>query len=69
MTYHQITIWEALAVVEQQQKDLQRVFCKRCGRELKNSVAKELGYGPMCYKKHLKENLHEGCKKLFTMNN
>ena len=64
---HQITIWEALAVIEQQQKDSKRVFCKRCGRELKNKAAKELGYGPTCYKKYLNENKHEGCKRLFKL--
>ena len=26
-------------------------FCLRCGRRLKNSEHKKLGYGPTCYKK------------------
>ena len=27
--------------------------CKRCGRELKNKKSIEIGYGEVCYKKHL----------------
>ena len=30
--------------------------CIRCGKELKNPVAKERGYGEVCWKKHLKDN-------------
>lgn len=28
--------------------------CKRCNRQLKTVKSMELGYGPTCYKKHLK---------------
>lgn len=59
---HQITIEEAIA--EQESK---RVFCRRCGRELKSKNAKELGFGITCYKKHMKECLVSNRKRLFTM--
>lgn len=26
-------------------------YCLRCGRKLKNSQARELGYGKICYRK------------------
>ena len=29
--------------------------CKRCGRQLVTSKSMEREYGPICYKKHLKE--------------
>ena len=29
--------------------------CARCNRQLKSEKSMELGYGPTCYKKHLKE--------------
>lgn len=29
--------------------------CKRCGRQLKTSRSIDREYGPVCYKKHLKE--------------
>lgn len=31
--------------------------CKRCGRKLKKNESQLLGYGPGCYKKHMKEQL------------
>lgn len=60
--YHQITIEEAIA--EQESK---RVFCRRCGRELKSKQAKELGFGITCFKKHMKECLNSSRKRLFTI--
>lgn len=33
-------------------------FCLRCGRRLKNSLARELGYGVVCYKKQKVESSH-----------
>ena len=30
-------------------------LCERCNRQLKTIKSIELGYGPTCYKKHLKE--------------
>ncbi|MGM8212618.1 DUF6011 domain-containing protein [Virgibacillus sp. W0430] len=29
--------------------------CNRCGRKLKTEKSIETGFGPVCYKKHLKE--------------
>ncbi|WP_341320846.1 DUF6011 domain-containing protein [Solibacillus sp. FSL H8-0523] len=29
--------------------------CARCNRQLKSEKSMELGYGPTCYRKHLKE--------------
>lgn len=29
--------------------------CLRCNRKLKTAQAQILGYGPCCYKKHIKE--------------
>lgn len=60
--HHQITIEEAIA--EQESK---RVFCRRCGRELKSKQAKELGFGITCFKKHMKECLNNSRKRLFTI--
>lgn len=60
--YHQITIEEAIA--EQESK---RVFCRRCGRELKSKQGKELGFGPSCYRKHMKETLRSTRKRLFPI--
>jgi hypothetical protein len=59
---HQITIEEAIA--EQESK---RVFCRRCGRELKSKQAKELGFGITCYRKHMKECLCSNRKRLFKV--
>ena len=36
------------------------VFCKFCGRELKNPKSKELGYGQGCYKRWVKSR---ACKR------
>lgn len=32
-------------------KDKEYQYCLRCGRKLKNSKARKLGYGIICYKK------------------
>lgn len=29
--------------------------CQRCGRRLKTEESKAIGFGPSCYKKHIKE--------------
>ena len=29
--------------------------CQRCGRRLKTEESKTIGFGPSCYKKHIKE--------------
>lgn len=42
-----------------------RVFCKRCGRELKSAKAKELGFGTSCYKRYISEQQRQNRKKLF----
>jgi len=62
MEYHQITIEEAL-----QQLDDETVFCRRCGRKLKSAKAKELGFGPACYKMHMEKVLRSNRKKLFVI--
>lgn len=64
MEYYQMTIEEALA---QQEQETKRVFCRRCGRELKNKQAKELGFGPACYRKYMKECTYSNRKRLFTI--
>lgn len=33
--------------------------CTRCGRKLKTSKSIEVGFGPVCYKKHLQEEAAE----------
>ena len=48
-------------------QETKRVFCRRCGRELKSKNAKELGFGPSCYKKYIKELNVSTRKKLFTI--
>ena len=30
-------------------------ICRRCHRKLKDDKSKELGFGPVCYKKYLKK--------------
>ena len=37
-------------------------YCLRCGRKLKNSQARELGYGKICYRKLMTDY----SKKLFS---
>lgn len=61
MQYHQITTDEIL------QEETKRVFCRRCGRELKSKKAKQLGFGPSCYRKYMKEQSILNRKKLFTI--
>ena len=40
--------------------------CKRCGRKLRNNESQLLGFGPGCYKKHIKEqNKRIKCRMLF----
>lgn len=48
-------------------EESKRVFCRRCGRELKSRQAKELGFGVTCYKKHMKECLCSTRKRLFIV--
>lgn len=38
-------------------------YCLRCGRKLKNPVARELGYGKVCEKKLRTDNI----SRLFTV--
>lgn len=33
---------------------MQYIECTTCGRKLKDKKSIELGFGPVCYKKHLK---------------
>lgn len=33
----------------------QKKYCRRCGRQLKDTQSKELGFGRTCYKKHVLE--------------
>lgn len=49
-------------------QETKRVFCKRCGRELKSSKAKELGFGPACYRKYMGDLKKHNRKKLFVVN-
>ena len=37
----------------------EKVCCVFCGRILKNSKSKELGYGRGCYKKYIKSWAHK----------
>lgn len=63
MKYHQKTIEEAI-----QEQESKRVFCKRCGRELKSKKAKELGFGASCFRKYMKELTYNNRKRLFNIN-
>lgn len=58
----QITMEEVLA-----EQETKRVFCRRCGRELKSSKAKELGFGMSCFKKYMKECSYSSRKRLFSI--
>lgn len=51
-----------------QLEENKRVFCRRCGRELKNKKAKELGFGPSCFAKYMKEQALSSRKRLFVIN-
>lgn len=37
--------------------------CALCGRKLKKEKSRELGYGPVCYKKRYGNCLRARCKK------
>lgn len=39
--------------------------CQRCGKRLKNTKSKQLGFGPSCYLKYLKEKRKTGARRLF----
>lgn len=34
----------------------ENIICKRCHRKLKDDKSKELGFGPICYEKHLNKH-------------
>lgn len=40
-------------------------ICLRCGKKLKSNQSKKLGYGPTCFRKHLKENQKLKERRLF----
>lgn len=65
--YHQITIEEALQQLQQQEQQKETVFCRRCGRKLKSVKAKQLGFGPSCYKKHIAGTVNSNRKRLFVV--
>lgn len=64
MTYEQTTMEEEIW-----QMETKRVFCRRCGRELKSTKAKQLGFGVMCFKKYMKELTYSNRKRLFVVEN
>ena len=37
--------------------------CNRCGRKLKTTKSIELGFGPVCYKKYLRDQAEIGFAK------
>ena len=39
--------------------------CQRCGRRLKTTKSKQMGFGPGCYKKYLQEKRKRGRRRLF----
>lgn len=39
--------------------------CLRCGKKLKSAESKKLGYGPICFKRHLKETQKLKERRLF----
>ena len=39
--------------------DLKQTICKRCGRKLKNTKAKEQSIGEIGWRKYQKENKHK----------
>lgn len=39
--------------------------CLRCGKFLKSEKSKKLGYGPVCYRRHLKEEKNSRMRRLF----
>ena len=49
-------------------EETKRVFCRRCGRELKSKKGKELGFGPSCFAKYIKEQNMSARKRLFVIN-
>ncbi len=46
---------------EQVKENVSHKYCQRCGKELINPKYRELGYGPICYKKMQQKKY----KKLF----
>lgn len=63
--YHQITLEEAMQQLQQDET----VFCRRCGRKLKSEQARQLGFGPTCYSRYIKQTTMSSRKKLFVVNN
>lgn len=47
------------------EKKISSSICRRCGKPLKDTMSKERGYGPECWKKVTRE----GRRKLFEVNN
>lgn len=47
---------------KRESEKMEHEFCLRCGRKLKNSIARERGYGAVCYKK----NMSFGNRPLFS---
>lgn len=45
-------------------KKIQSSICRRCGRNLKDAISRERGYGPECFRKMAKS----GKRKLFEVN-
>lgn len=39
----------------QQETEKRSKRCKRCGRKLKSQKSQELGFGDVCFKKHMAE--------------
>lgn len=42
-------------MVEIMVEDISKKVCNRCHRELKDDKSKQLGFGPICYKKYLQK--------------
>ena len=42
-------------MVEIMVENISKKLCNRCHRELKDDKSKQLGFGPICYKKYLQK--------------
>lgn len=44
----------------------ERVYCKRCGKVLKDEYSRSIGYGPKCFQIYLRERNQHG-NRLFEV--
>lgn len=50
---------------EQSTKPVEILVCLRCGKRLRSKESQKLGYGPVCFKRHLEEQAKFKKRRLF----